>query len=41
VICGEPSGMSVASWQKAGSRSSFRKPGDMVCGTVLLLASGR
>jgi hypothetical protein len=26
VVCGEPSGMSVASWRKAGSRSNFRKP---------------
>src|SRR5918999_424835 len=40
VICGEPSGMSVASWQKAGSRSNFRKPGDMVCGMAPPLGVG-
>src|SRR5215203_1734723 len=40
VICGEPSGMIVASWQKAGSRSNFRKPGDMVCGMASPLGVG-
>src|SRR5215212_5342906 len=32
VIWGEPSGMSVASWQKAGSPSNFRNPDEMACG---------
>src|SRR5215203_3201915 len=40
VICGEPSGMSVANWQKAGSRSNFRKTGDMVCGMAPPLGVG-
>jgi hypothetical protein len=32
VIWGDPSGMSVAIWQKAGSPSDFRNPGDVACG---------
>src|SRR5215217_6286147 len=32
VIWGEPSGMSVATWQKAGSPSNFLNPGEMACG---------